>query len=186
MARSARLPFVPFPGEPTAAATSRVPPRRRSLIMASNDGEGGEEGWEAAVRAEVGGASWWDDPDGADLHARFKAFTGQRRDWPEPKLLFWKDLLLRVARRLRLCSAPAHLEEMRADGEILLKSELIVPTAGGLYQLVRREASIDYKEVEMSMVELADSFRMATSWDKQIFMKHCLMARRMTLGWKRR
>lgn len=27
---------------------------------------------------------------------------------------------------------------MRADGEILLKSELIVPTAGGLYQLVRR------------------------------------------------
>ncbi|XP_037404962.1 uncharacterized protein LOC119267639 isoform X2 [Triticum dicoccoides] len=127
--------------------------------MASNDGEGGEEGWEAAVRAEVGGASWWDDPDGADLHARFKAFTGQRRDWPEPKLLFWKDLLLRIARRLRLCSAPAHLvtsvwfarpggitplclpqvlEEMRADGEILLKSELIVPTAGGLYQLVRR------------------------------------------------
>uniref|UniRef100_A0A453EGY3 Uncharacterized protein n=1 Tax=Aegilops tauschii subsp. strangulata TaxID=200361 RepID=A0A453EGY3_AEGTS len=83
------VPF-PFPGEPTAAATSRLPPRRRSLIMASNDGEGGE-GWEAAVRAEVGGASWWDDPDGADLHARFKAFTGQRRDWPEPKLLFWKD-----------------------------------------------------------------------------------------------
>nr|BAK02788.1 predicted protein [Hordeum vulgare subsp. vulgare] len=126
--------------------------------MASNDGEGGE-GWEAAVRAEVGGASWWNDPDGTDLHARFKAFTGQRRDWPEPKLLFWKDLLLRVARRLRLCSAPAHLvtsvwfarpggimplclpqvlEDMRADGEILLKSELIVPTAGGLYQLVRR------------------------------------------------
>uniref|UniRef100_J3KYX8 Charged multivesicular body protein 7 n=1 Tax=Oryza brachyantha TaxID=4533 RepID=J3KYX8_ORYBR len=89
----------------------------------------------------------------------FKAFTGQRRDWPQPKLLFWKDLVLRVARRLGICSAPAHhvtgvlftrpggltplclpqvLEEMRADGEILLKSELIDPTAGSLYQLVRR------------------------------------------------
>lgn len=114
-------PFVLFPISFASSFPSPVshrrsdisratcPPRRRSLIiMASNDGEGGE-GWEAAVRAEMGGASWWDDPDGADLHARFKAFTGQRRDWPEPKLLFWKDLLLRVARRLRLCSAPAHL-----------------------------------------------------------------------------
>ncbi|KAG2596985.1 uncharacterized protein LOC120706605 [Panicum virgatum] len=117
------------------------------------------EGWEAAVRAEVGAAGWWDDPDSADLRARFKAFTGQRRDWPHPTLLFWKDLLLRVARRLRRCSAPAHLvtsawfarpggltplclpqvlEEMRADGDILLKSELIDPSAGSLYQLVRR------------------------------------------------
>lgn len=125
--------------------------------MASGEGDGGE-GWEAAVRAEVG-AGWWDDPDGADLRARFKAFTGQRRDWPEPKLLFWKDLILRVARRLRLCSAPAHLvtsiwfarpggitplclpqvlEEMRADGDILLKSELIDPAAGSLYQLLLR------------------------------------------------
>lgn len=125
--------------------------------MASGEGEG-VEGWEAAVRAEVG-AGWWDDPDGADLRARFKAFTGQRCDWPEPKLLFWKDLILRVARRLRLCSAPAHLvtsvwfarpggvtplclpqvlEEMRADGEILLKSELIDPAAGSLYQILSR------------------------------------------------
>lgn len=75
--------------------------------MASGEGDG--EGWEAAVRAEVGGVGWWDDPDSADLRARFKAFTGQRRDWPQPTLLFWKDLLLRVARRLRLCSAPAPL-----------------------------------------------------------------------------
>lgn len=107
----------------------------------------------------MGAVGWWDDPDGADLRARFKAFTGQRRDWPQPTLLFWKDLLLRVARRLRLCSAPAHLvtsvwfarpggitplclpqvlEEMRADGDILLKSELIDPSTGSLYQLVRR------------------------------------------------
>jgi charged multivesicular body protein 7 len=55
------------------------------------------------------GAGWWDDPDGDDLCARFKAFTGQRCDWPQPKLLFWKDLILCVARRLRLCSASAHL-----------------------------------------------------------------------------
>ncbi|KAM0831979.1 hypothetical protein ACQ4PT_065190 [Festuca glaucescens] len=104
--------------------------------MSSGEGDGLER-WEAAVRAEVG-AGWWDDPDGADLRARFKAFTGQRCDWPEPKLLFWKDLILRVARRLRLCSAPAHLEEMRADGEILLKSELIDPAAGSLYQILWR------------------------------------------------
>ncbi|CAO2207929.1 unnamed protein product [Urochloa humidicola] len=125
--------------------------------MASGEGDG--EGWEAAVRAEVGAAGWWDDPDSVDLRARFKAFTGQRRDWPQPTLLFWKDLILRVARRLHRCSAPAHLvtsvwfarpggltplcltqvlEEMRADGDILLKSELIDPSAGSLYQLVRR------------------------------------------------
>ncbi|KAF8661873.1 hypothetical protein HU200_056833 [Digitaria exilis] len=125
-----------------------------------DSGEGGEEeGWEAAVRAEVGAVGWWDDPDSADHRARFKAFTGQRRDWPHPTLLFWKDLLLRVARRLRLCSAPAHLvtsvwfarpggltplclpqvlEEMRVDGDLLLKSELIDPSMGSLYQLVRR------------------------------------------------
>ncbi|KAG8045264.1 hypothetical protein GUJ93_ZPchr0008g12300 [Zizania palustris] len=122
-------------------------------------GGGGRGEWEAAVREEVSGEGWWDDPDGVELRARFKAFTGQRGDWPQPKLLFWKGLVLRVARRLRLCSAPAHLvtgvwfsrpggltplclpqvlEEMRADGEILLKSELIDPTASTLYQLVRR------------------------------------------------
>ncbi|EES00603.1 hypothetical protein BDA96_03G142900 [Sorghum bicolor] len=122
-------------------------------------GEGAGEGWEAAVRAEVGAVAWWEDPDSADLRARFKAFTGQRSDWPQPTVLFWKDLLLRVARRLRVCSAPAHLvtsawfarpggltplclpqvlEEMRADGDILLKSELIDPSSGSLHQLVRR------------------------------------------------
>uniref|UniRef100_A0A804N2D9 SNF7 family protein n=1 Tax=Zea mays TaxID=4577 RepID=A0A804N2D9_MAIZE len=96
------------------------------------------EGWEAAVRAEVGAVAWWDDLDSADLRARFKAFTGQRSDWPQPTVLFWKDLLLRVARRLRVCSAPAHHEEMRADGDVLLKSELIDPSSTNLHQLVRR------------------------------------------------
>ncbi|KAL6598790.1 hypothetical protein ACP70R_046050 [Stipagrostis hirtigluma subsp. patula] len=142
--------------------------------MASGEGAAEREGWEAAVRAEVGALGWWDDPDGADHRARFKAFTGQRGDWPQPTLLFWKDLILRVARRLRLCSAPAHLvsapthrllfplpshqlfmvgfrssefphdgghkcsEVMRADGDVLPKSELIDPSSGSLYQLVRR------------------------------------------------
>ncbi|KAL6849999.1 hypothetical protein ACP4OV_020626 [Aristida adscensionis] len=107
-------------------------------MVDSGEGAAEGEGWEAAVRAEVGAVGWWDDPDSTDFRARFKAFTGQRGDWPQPTLLFWKDLVLRVARRLRRCSAPAHLEVMRADGEILLKSELIDPTSGSLYQLVRR------------------------------------------------
>lgn len=89
---------------PKAAAPSRL-----SVTMASGEGAGVGEGWEAAVRAEVGAVAWWDDPDSADLRAKFKAFTGQRSDWPRPTVLFWKDLLLRVARRLRICSAPAHL-----------------------------------------------------------------------------
>jgi charged multivesicular body protein 7 len=99
--------------------------------MASGEGEGGE-GWEAAVRAEVG-AGWWDDPDGADLRARFKAFTGQRRDWPEPKLLFWRDLILRVSRRLRLCSAPAHLVSdlhLAREGSSAFSSDTMTATNG--------------------------------------------------------
>ncbi|TVU21360.1 hypothetical protein EJB05_30990, partial [Eragrostis curvula] len=155
-----RLPqFVSLPGEPISAAASRVGGLRRyPLSMASGEGEG----WAAAVRAEVGD-EWWDDLDSVDLRSRFKAFTGQRSDWPQPKLLFWKDLILRVARRLRLCSVPAHLvtsvwfarpggltplclpqvlEEMRADGDILLKSELTDPTSGSLYQLVRRMSQL--------------------------------------------
>ncbi|XP_010240815.1 PREDICTED: uncharacterized protein LOC104585580 isoform X3 [Nelumbo nucifera] len=39
----------------------------------------------------------WDDEVVAT--SRFKAFSGQRSDW-EPKFLFWKDLILRVARHL--------------------------------------------------------------------------------------
>jgi charged multivesicular body protein 7 len=106
--------------------------------MASGEGEG-VEGWEAAVRAEVG-AGWWDDPDGDDLRARFKAFTGQRCDWPEPKLLFWKDLILRVARRLRLCSAPAHLVSdlhLTSEGSFAFASDTMTATTAGDERLVR-------------------------------------------------
>uniref|UniRef100_A0A0D9UZU2 Charged multivesicular body protein 7 n=1 Tax=Leersia perrieri TaxID=77586 RepID=A0A0D9UZU2_9ORYZ len=141
--------------------TSR-PDKRAGTGPSRSDPAGGRGGGGAmggGSGEDVGGGGWWDDPDGDELRARFKAFTGQRCDWPQPKLLFWKDLILRVARRLRLCSAPARivtdvwfarpggltplclpqvLEEMRADGEILLKSELIDPASGSLYQLVRR------------------------------------------------
>lgn len=48
------------------------------------------------IRKEVGD---WDDEEVAT--ARFKAFSGQRSDW-EPKYRFWKDLILSVARHLRL------------------------------------------------------------------------------------
>lgn len=41
----------------------------------------------------------WDDEIMAT--ARFKAFSGQRSDW-EPKYLFWKDLILKIARHLDL------------------------------------------------------------------------------------
>ncbi|KAF9591198.1 hypothetical protein IFM89_002853 [Coptis chinensis] len=39
----------------------------------------------------------WDDE--VVTSGRFKAFSGQRSDW-EPKYLFWKDLILKVARHL--------------------------------------------------------------------------------------
>ncbi|CAK9142260.1 unnamed protein product [Ilex paraguariensis] len=48
------------------------------------------------IRKEVGD---WDDELMAN--ARFKAFSGQRSDW-EHKYLFWRDLILKVARHLGL------------------------------------------------------------------------------------
>uniref|UniRef100_A0A9I9EEH9 Uncharacterized protein n=1 Tax=Cucumis melo TaxID=3656 RepID=A0A9I9EEH9_CUCME len=39
----------------------------------------------------------WDDEVVAT--ARFKAFSGQKSDW-EPRYLFWRDLILTVARQL--------------------------------------------------------------------------------------
>ncbi|XP_047333323.1 charged multivesicular body protein 7 [Impatiens glandulifera] len=41
----------------------------------------------------------WDDEVVAT--ARFKAFSGQRPDW-QPRFLFWRDLILKVARHLHL------------------------------------------------------------------------------------
>lgn len=49
---------------------------------------------EEAVKAEA--PDWGDD---AAWGARFRAFSGQRADWA-PRYLFWRDLFIRVARRL--------------------------------------------------------------------------------------
>lgn len=55
------------------------------------------------IKKEV---SDWDD-DEAVATARFKAFSGQRSDW-EPKYQFWKNLILNVARHLRLVIVRPH------------------------------------------------------------------------------
>lgn len=41
----------------------------------------------------------WDDE--VKCTARFKAFSGQRTDW-EPLYVFWRDLILNVARHLHI------------------------------------------------------------------------------------
>ncbi|THU69462.1 hypothetical protein C4D60_Mb08t14660 [Musa balbisiana] len=53
---------------------------------------------EEIVRREV---LDWDDEVAAT--ARFKAFSGQRSDW-EPRFVFWRDLILKVARHLGVCT----------------------------------------------------------------------------------
>lgn len=53
---------------------------------------------EELVRSEVPD---WDDE--VTAIARFKAFSGQRTDW-EPKFIFWRDLIIRVARHLGVCT----------------------------------------------------------------------------------
>ncbi|KAG1328317.1 charged multivesicular body protein 7 [Cocos nucifera] len=73
---------------------------------------------EEVVRREV--PDWDDEVASA---ARFKAFSGQRSDW-EHRFLFWRDLILK--------------HEMHSNGDILLKGDLIDPTSGHLYQLLRK------------------------------------------------
>lgn len=50
----------------------------------------------AFVRKEV---AEWDDE--AKSRARFKALSGQRSDW-EPLYCFWRDLIIKTARHLRI------------------------------------------------------------------------------------
>ncbi|KAJ6853769.1 charged multivesicular body protein 7 [Iris pallida] len=107
---------------------------------------------EEVVRREVPD---WDD-DVAST-ARFKALSGQRPDW-EPKLRFWRDLIVKVARHLGTCTIRSSevksvwfarggltplcmdqvLHEMRIDGDILSQGDLIDPTSGRMYQMFRR------------------------------------------------
>lgn len=49
------------------------------------------------LRKEV---EWWDDHDGIKGVVMFKGFNGQRCDW-EARYLFWRDLIIKVARHLR-------------------------------------------------------------------------------------
>ncbi|XP_072985705.1 uncharacterized protein [Typha latifolia] len=107
---------------------------------------------EVAVRREVPD---WDDEVAST--ARFKAFSGQRSDW-ERRLLFWRDLILKVGRHLGVFAVRSSevknvwfsrgglaplcmdrvLHEMHANGDILLRGDLIDPTSGHLYQILRR------------------------------------------------
>ncbi|XP_073297439.1 uncharacterized protein [Primulina huaijiensis] len=57
------------------------------------------------VRKEV--SDWDDEVKG---RARFKALSGQRSDW-EPLYLFWRDLIIKVARHLRIfLIRPSHVQ----------------------------------------------------------------------------
>ncbi|PQQ12074.1 charged multivesicular body protein 7 isoform X1 [Prunus yedoensis var. nudiflora] len=106
------------------------------------------------IRKQVGDD--WDDE--VMSRARFKALSGQRSDW-EPTYLFWRDLILSVARQLGLfIIKPSHLNnqwfnrggltplsldrvlfEMYNEGEIVLPSvDLVDPTAGRLSQIFTR------------------------------------------------
>ncbi|XP_039128676.1 charged multivesicular body protein 7 isoform X1 [Dioscorea cayenensis subsp. rotundata] len=107
---------------------------------------------EELVRREVAD---WDDE--VVCNARFKAFSGQRSDW-EPSFLFWRDLIIKIARHLGVCIIDASevknvwfsrggltplcidhvLREMHTDGDILLKEDLLDPTSGRLYMVLRR------------------------------------------------
>ncbi|KAJ0980042.1 hypothetical protein J5N97_015516 [Dioscorea zingiberensis] len=107
---------------------------------------------EELVRREVPD---WDDEEAST--ARFKAFSGQRSDW-EHKFLFWRDLIIKIARHLGICIIDASevknvwfsregltplcinhvLREMHASGDILLKEDLVDPTSRHLYQVLRR------------------------------------------------
>lgn len=97
----------------------------------------------------------WDDEIMAT--ARFKAFSGQRSDW-EPKYLFWKDLILKIARHLDIfIIQPSQVKEewfnrggltplcldhvlclMYNEGDIVRNVDLVDPSSGRISQLFRK------------------------------------------------
>ncbi|CAM8936185.1 unnamed protein product [Rhodiola kirilowii] len=81
----------------------------------------------------------WDDESVAT--ARFKAFSGQRTDW-EPKYLFWKNLILKVASHLNLFIINPSELQMYKDGEIITIEELEDPTCSQLSILFRKALKI--------------------------------------------
>lgn len=100
----------------------------------------------------------WDDE--VVCRARFKALSGQRSDW-EPIYLFWRNLILTIARQLGLfIIRPFHLNTqwfnrggltplcldhvlfvMYNEGEIVPAVDVVDPTAGRLSQIFRRVTS---------------------------------------------
>ncbi|KAG9459999.1 hypothetical protein H6P81_004507 [Aristolochia fimbriata] len=108
------------------------------------------------IRHEV--PDWDDDVVSA---ARFKAFSGQRSDW-EPKFIFWRDLILKVARHLGVFVIQVQevknkwfarggltplcidrvLLEMYNNGEILERGDLLDPRSGRLYQLFTKFSQV--------------------------------------------
>ncbi|CAK7348555.1 unnamed protein product [Dovyalis caffra] len=103
------------------------------------------------IRKEV---AEWDDEIMAT--ARFKAFSGQRSDW-EPKYLFWRDLILKIARHLGLfIIRPSQVKEwfnrggltplcldhvlciMFNEGDLVRSADLVDPSSGRLSQLFRK------------------------------------------------
>ncbi|WOL09593.1 charged multivesicular body protein 7 [Canna indica] len=111
---------------------------------------------EEIVRREVPN---WDDEVAAT--ARFKAFSGQRSDW-EPKFLFWRDLIIRVARHLGVCTIRLSevktiwfsrgglfplcldrvMQEMYNNDDILLRRDLTDPSSGRVYRMLRRAGQL--------------------------------------------
>ncbi|KAI4384905.1 hypothetical protein MLD38_002990 [Melastoma candidum] len=100
------------------------------------------------VRSEV--PDWDDDVTSA---ARFKAFSGQRSDW-EHKYVFWKELIVKVARRFGILAVNAAevkewfnrggltplcidhvLSLMYDEGDAIRKVDLRDPTIGPLAQI---------------------------------------------------
>lgn len=96
----------------------------------------------------------WDEEEVA--RARFKAFSGQREDW-EHHFLFWRDLIFKVARHLRLFVIhPSEVKswfvrgglmplcidnvllEMYNNGDIFTSGDLMTSTSRRLYQVFKR------------------------------------------------
>ncbi|KAJ4727940.1 Charged multivesicular body 7 [Melia azedarach] len=89
--------------------------------------------------------------------ARFKAFSGQRSDW-QPKFQFWRNLILKIARRFGLLIihpsqvknewfnrgglTPLCIDDvlfvMYNEGDIVRSAEFLDSTSGRLSQLFRR------------------------------------------------
>ncbi|KAL2482398.1 SNF7 family protein [Forsythia ovata] len=103
----------------------------------------------------------WDNED--KMKARFKALSGQRCDW-EPLYLFWRDLIIKVARHLHIfILRPLHIKhlwfrqgglsplcldrvlvEMYNAGDLLPVTHLLDPTTEGwrLPQILRKAAHV--------------------------------------------